>query len=69
MITENDIPLPDRTADLPPQIRDTPQHKMLVNNHIDANKGKFKGYLFLDVFGFCKSLKKVLKNLRFRCCC
>ena len=39
---------------------------MLIDNHLDANKGKIKGYLYLeDVFGFCKSLKKVTKNLFF----
>ena len=33
---------------------------------IDANKGKIKGYLYLeDVFGFCKKFKKVTKNLGF----
>ena len=39
---------------------------MLINNHTDANKGKIKGYFYLeDIFGFCKSLKKVTKNLGF----
>ena len=39
---------------------------MLTNNHTDANKGKIKGYLYLeDVFGFCKTFKKVTKNLGF----
>ena len=29
-------------------------------------KKKFKGYLYLeDIFGFCKSFKKVTKNLGF----
>ena len=36
------------------------------DKNIDANKGKIKGYLYLeDVFGFCKSFKKVTKNLGF----
>ena len=40
---------------------------MLINNHTDANKGKIKGYLYLeDIFGFCKTFKKVTKNLRFQ---
>ena len=39
---------------------------MLIDNHIDANKGKIKVYLYLeDMFGFCKSFKKVTKNLGF----
>ena len=37
---------------------------MIINNHADANKGKIKGYLYLeDIFGFCKTFKKVTKNL------
>ena len=39
---------------------------MLINNHTDANKGKLKGYLILeDIFGFCKTSKKVTKSLGF----
>ena len=65
-INENDIPLLERLADLPPQIRSTPHQKMLIDNHLDANKGKIKGYLYLeDNFGFCKTFKKVTKNLGF----
>ena len=65
-INENDIPVLNRLADLPVQIRDTPHQKMLINNHIDANRGKIKGYLYLeDIFGFCKAFKKVTKNLGF----
>ena len=65
-INENDIPLLERLADLPPQIRSTPHQKMLIDNHTDANKGKIKGYLYLeDIFGFCKTFKKVTKNLGF----
>ena len=65
-INENDIPVLNRLADLPVQIRDTPHQKMLINNHTDAKKGKIKGYLYLeDVFGFCKTFKKVTKNLAF----
>ena len=65
-IKENDIPLLERLADLPPQIRSTPHQKMLIDNHLDANKGKIKGYLYLeDIFGFCKTFKKVTKNLGF----
>ena len=65
-INENDIPVHNRLADLPVQIRDTPHQKMLINNHIEANRGKIKGYLYLeDIFGFCKTFKKVTKNLGF----
>ena len=65
-INENDIPLLSRLTDLPVQIRDTPHQKMLIDNHLDANKGKIKGYLYLeDFFGFCKTFRKVIKNLGF----
>ena len=65
-INENDIPVLNRLADLPVQTRDTPHQKMLINNHIDANRGKIKGYLYLeDIFGFCKTFKKVTKNFGF----
>ena len=65
-INENDIPVLNRLADLPVQIRDTPHQKMLINNHTDANKGKIRGYLYLeDIFGFCKTFKRVTKNLGF----
>ena len=63
---EKDISLLERLADLPPQIRSTPHQKMLIDNHLDANIGKIKGYLYLeDTFGFCKTFKKVTKNLGF----
>ena len=31
---ENDLPVLDKLIDVPPQVRDTPQQKMLINNHI-----------------------------------
>ena len=63
---ENDIRILERLADLPVHIRDTPHQKMLINNHTDANKGKIKRYLYLeDIFGFCKTFKKVTKNIGF----
>ena len=65
-INEIDIPLLERLADLPPQIKSTPHQKMLLDNHIDAKKGKIKGYFYLeDIFEFCKTFKKVTKNLGF----
>ena len=44
--------------------------KMLIDNHNvvgqEVNKGKFKGQLPLEhIFGFCKSFKKITKNLGF----
>ena len=39
---------------------------MLIDNHINAIKGKIKGYLYLeDIFCFCKSFKEATKNLGF----
>ena len=39
---------------------------MLIKNHTDANKREIKGYSYLeDIFGFCKSFKKLTKNLCF----
>ena len=56
----------ERLADLPPQNRSKPHQKMLINNHTDANKCRIKGYQYLeDIFGFCKTFKKVTKNLGF----
>ena len=66
-INDNDIPIPNRLADLPVQIRHTPHQKMLIDNHTDASKGKIKRYLYLeDIFGFCETFKKVTKNLGFQ---
>ena len=54
-INENDIPVLERLVGLPPQPRDTPHQKKLINNHTDANKGKLKGHLYLkDIFGSLK---------------
>ena len=65
-INENVLPFLERIIKLSVQFRDTPHQKMLINNHTDANKGKIKRYLYLeDKFGFCKSFKKVTKNLVF----
>ena len=65
-INENDIPVLERLDDLPPQTRSTPHRKMLIVNHLDANKRKINGYLCLeDIFGFCKTFKMVTKNLGF----
>ena len=65
-ICENDIPILERLVSFPPQIRDTHHYKMLIDNHTDAKKGKLKGYLYLeDIYGFCKTFKKVTKSLGF----
>ena len=62
----NDIPILERLQDLPVQNRDTPHQKMLINNHTDANKIKIEGFFYLEyIFGFCKTFKKVTKNLDF----
>ena len=65
-INENDIPSLSKIFDLPPQIRSTPHQKMLIDNHIDANKGKIKGFLYLEhFFGLCKTFRRITKNLGF----
>ena len=65
-INVNDIPVLERLANLPTQIQSTPHQKKLINNYADANKDEIKGYLYLeDIFGFCKTFKKVTKNLGF----
>ena len=46
-IKENDIPILERLTNLPLQIRDTPHQRMLINNHIDANRGKYKEYIYI----------------------
>ena len=48
-------------------IQDTSLHKMLIANHEnDPNRGKIKGQLPLEhIFGFCRTFKKVTKNLGF----
>ena len=61
-INGNDIPILEQLADLPPQIRSTPHQKMLIGNHTDVNKGKIKGYLYLeDIFGL-KLSKRLQKT-------
>ena len=58
-INENDIPILEKLANLPPQIRDSPHQKMLINNGSYANKGKIKGYLYFEnIFDFCKLSKR-----------
>ena len=65
-INENYVPFLGRLTDLPPQIRDTPHQKLLIDIHIDANKGKIKRYLYLeDICRFCKTFRKVTKILGF----
>ena len=50
---DNDIPVLERFADLPPQIRVTPHQKLLIKNQTDEDKGKTKSYLCLeDIIGF-----------------
>ena len=44
--------------------------QILINNHVhavEAKKGKIKGHLALEhIFGFCKTFKKITKNLGFQ---
>ena len=48
-------------------VRQTSLNKMLITNHEAANRSKIKGQLPLEqIFGFCKTFKKVTKNLGFR---
>ena len=44
-----------------------PWKQILINNHaIEANKGKITGQLPLEhIFGFCKTFKKITRNLGF----
>ena len=46
---------------------DNPLKKILINNHaVEANKGKIRGHLPLEhIFGFCRTFKKITKNLGF----
>ena len=46
---------------------DNPLKQILINNHaVEANKGRIKGHLGLaEIFGFCKTFKKITKNLGF----
>ena len=46
---------------------DNPLKQTLINNHaVEANKGRIKGHLALEhIFGFCKTFKKITKNLGF----
>ena len=54
-INEDDIPIFRRLMNSPAQIRNTPQQKLLINNHTDANKGKIERHLKLEgISGFCK---------------
>ena len=40
--------------------------RILINNHVDVNKGKHRGRLELEhFFGFCKTFTKITKNLGF----
>ena len=66
-INENDITVLEGLLNWPPQIRDTPHQKMLINKHNDANKGEIEEYLSLeDIFGFCKTFEKLIRNLGFQ---
>ena len=56
----------DQIDETPAANNITSLKQMLINNHIEANRGKIKEQLLLeDIFGFCKTFKKINKNLRF----
>ena len=47
-------------------INNTSLKQMLISNHTKANRSKTKGLLPLEqIFGFCKTFKKITKNLGF----
>ena len=50
------------------EIENTSLHHNLINNHdVAVNKGKNKGHLpFEHIFGFCKTFKKITKQLGFQ---
>ena len=54
-------------GDTNPSINITSLKQLLIDNHsVPVNRGKIKGQLLIeDIFGFCKSFKKVTKNLGF----
>ena len=55
----------DQIDETPAASNYTSLKQMLINNHIEANRGKIRGQLLLeDIFGFCKTFKKT-KNLGF----
>ena len=55
----------DKIDETQAESNNTSLKHMLINNHTEAvNQGKFKGQLLLeDSFGFCKTFKKIAKNL------
>ena len=48
-INGNDIPIPSRITDLPPQTRSTPNQKVLIDNLIDASKVELKDIYILKI--------------------
>ena len=63
MITSTRNQVDAATSD---NIRSTSLHKMLIQDHAEANRGKIKGHLRLEhIFGFCKTFTKITKNLGF----
>ena len=66
IINQNDFPIFSRITGLPTPFRSTPHQKNLIDNHIDANKSKIKGRLYLEyIFCLCKKIKDVTKILGF----
>ena len=56
----------DNTDEIEDGSKNTSLKQMLINNHTEAERGKIKGHLPLEhMFGFCKTFKKIIKNLGF----
>ena len=57
----------DKTDESDAETENTSLHHHLINNHdLAENKGKIRFYLPLEhVFGFCKTFKKITKQLGF----
>ena len=57
----------DQIDESPDASNNTSLKQMLINNHmVEANRGKIRGQLLLeDIFGFCKTFKKITKDLGF----
>ena len=69
LVTENDGDLStyfDIIDETEAGIDDSSLKQILINNHTDANNGVIRGHLRLEnIFGFCKSYKKISKGLGF----
>ena len=52
----------DRIDESPAGSINSSLKQMLINNHVEANRGKIRGQLLLEhVLGFCRTFKKITK--------